>query len=807
MRIYAILLLLFSGLNLFGQEVNGIVIDEETGEPVPFANVWIKGTQTGTLSDVDGTFTLSVKEGDTIVVSSVSYRPRETPVEGTGLLELTIRLTPSAVQISEVTVKPDVELAQLIFERIQENKRANAKEVNSVSDYQSLGNTTVFMAIDTQSRFNILSGDIREVTVESGNEQIRFTPIYISEKASRNDEVLDERKESVFPRVIPFIESYVLKNSMVEVDFYREQIFVLDRGFISPLSGSAMLFYDFSFNDSIVVDDQLYLNLSFIPKNRYNPLFTGNMTIEAGSYALVDIEAHVSHQANINFVNGFSASASYKRLPDGRMFFDQQETRLNMSLLVNRDTLEQYTSERVDVVSGGNWLINKHTQFSKSERLEGVSVRDWGRQPEFSSRQMDEENFVRIDQIREMRMVKIIDAIGGVALTGFFNVGKFDVGPAFDIYSSNLIEGHRLSIPLRTSEQLSEQFSVGGFLAYGTKSKEFKFGANVAWQPFETDRFLFRFSYANDYRLLSNEKFLRFVKNNPNNRGTGNFFALATQRERNPYLKEVENFDFRIEYNAPNDLYLEISPYYHSTTATPFVRFVKQDFDYENYRNYGALLNFRIPFGQHYDKFFFDRIYYVSPEPVINLSVDIGQVHLPGEGGQGLYTHFHGSIQGRINMGQVFMNYIFDAGYLMGNAPYDLLNQPVGSMSLGFSRDRYNLLHHATFAHNAYTNTHLHVNGGGILLNRIPLIRDLKLREIVSLKTHYGTLNNDYEGVFDLPEFFSRDFSGPYAEIGFGVTNIFKVLRVEYVRQLGNTYSDRDYIDKNGIRIRAEMSF
>jgi hypothetical protein len=49
--------------------------------------------------------------------------------------------------------------------------------------------------------------------------------------------------------------------------------------------------------------------------------------------------------------------------------------------------------------------------------------------------------------------------------------------------------------------------------------------------------------------------------------------------------------------------------------------------------------------------------------------------------------------------------------------------------------------------------------------------------------------------------------SKPYAEIGFGLTNIFKVLRVEYVRQLGVTYEKSGFADKNGIFFRAEMSF
>lgn len=243
--------------------------------------------------------------------------------------------------------------------------------------------------------------------------------------------------------------------------------------------------------------------------------------------------------------------------------------------------------------------------------------------------------------------------------------------------------------------------------------------------------------------------------------------------------------------------------------STPDVHFVKNGIDYPKYYNYGMLMNVRLAFGQYYDKYYFTRVYYIDQIPVINLSWDIGKTNLPNStnNSPALYSHFHSSIAGKLNMGQTFMRYMVNGGYLFGDAPYDLLDQPVGSMSLGFAKYRFNLLHHATFSHNAYTNIHLDYNGGGIILNRIPFIKTLKLREMASLKCHYGKLTDSYHAVFDLPGYYTTEMSKPYAEIGFGLTNIFKVLRVEYVHQLGGTYSSRDFADKSGIFFRAEMSF
>lgn len=82
---FKVLLTLIAGIFLsvdaFAQQiaVKGMVKDA-TGEPVIGANVVVKGTTTGTITDFDGNFQLSAKQGDIIVVSFIGYQPQELPV-------------------------------------------------------------------------------------------------------------------------------------------------------------------------------------------------------------------------------------------------------------------------------------------------------------------------------------------------------------------------------------------------------------------------------------------------------------------------------------------------------------------------------------------------------------------------------------------------------------------------------------------------------------------------------------------------------------------------------------------------------
>ncbi len=813
-KISLVVLMTITSLGIFAQEITGFVKDTKNQEPIPFANIWVKGTTRGTMSDAGGHFMLKLSGNDTLCVSSVGYRRWEIPAKNIQESPMMVFMDEEVQELGEVTVKPEISRAKVLLRQILERKKENREDIQKVNDYKTFERTTVYVAIDSTSRVNKIINNLDEVTMKLDGQSLRFSPIYLAEAGEINtngtDSIVYNKKDGIFPKLNQTIESLILLNVVIDMDFYRDQINILGRGIISPLSNSAQLHYDFYLNDSTYIGDTKYFSFSFTPKNKYNPLFTGRFTVEDSTFALTSIFAYVQEEANINFVNGFKANVNYSKTDDNIWFYNNQEISLNLALTLNNDSVSKYGSQRIDEVSSGNWLVTKTTQYSTSKRLNEIRPRNWKNLPEFeASNHFDEGTYMRVEKLKENSVIQGIDAIGGAVLTSYIDAGKIEIGPVFDIYSTNAIEGHRFSIPMRTGEKMFERFTVGGFLGYGTKSNELKFGVNFAWQLLPTDKFIIRGNYSNDYNLISQDKYLRFIKKNPNTRGNGNFIAAVTSKVRNPYLKEEKNFNLIVEYNASEDICIEASPYLLHSLETPAVHFTRNNTNYHTYNNYGILFNTRLAFGQYYDQYYFARVYYIDETPVVNLSVDLGQVSLPNNssGNFGLYAQFHSSIVGKINMGLTFMRYMVNGGYLFGDAPYDLLDQPVGSMSLGYAKYRFNLLHHASFAHNLYTNIHLDFNGGGIILNRIPLIKKLKLREMVSLKSHYGTLTGSYKPVFDLPGYYTTEMSKPYAEIGVGLTNILKVLRIEYVHLLGRTYANSGFTDKNGIFLRAEMSF
>lgn len=82
--------------------VKGVVTDRETGEPIPFASIQVKGTTTGAAADTEGCFSLTVSTNATLVFSSIGYIPREVPVDGRGVID--VILSPDSEALDDVIV-------------------------------------------------------------------------------------------------------------------------------------------------------------------------------------------------------------------------------------------------------------------------------------------------------------------------------------------------------------------------------------------------------------------------------------------------------------------------------------------------------------------------------------------------------------------------------------------------------------------------------------------------------------------------------------------------------------------------------
>lgn len=123
-------LILLTGLPVRGQPTEGVtiegkVVDDSTGAPLPKTHVFVSGTMTGTTAQADGTFRLSgLRTGaKRLYVTRMGYEPvrRDLLFRSDTTVHFTIRLAPTVIEADEVTVTAERE--EEWYERLNRFKR------------------------------------------------------------------------------------------------------------------------------------------------------------------------------------------------------------------------------------------------------------------------------------------------------------------------------------------------------------------------------------------------------------------------------------------------------------------------------------------------------------------------------------------------------------------------------------------------------------------------------------------------------------------------------------------------------------
>ena len=101
-RLFFTALTMLLSVAAFAQNVtvSGTVSDANTGEPVPFASIQIKGTMTGGSTDADGVYSIAVPSDGVLIFSSIGYETTEVKVDGK--------------IVRNVTLKPDSEMLESV---------------------------------------------------------------------------------------------------------------------------------------------------------------------------------------------------------------------------------------------------------------------------------------------------------------------------------------------------------------------------------------------------------------------------------------------------------------------------------------------------------------------------------------------------------------------------------------------------------------------------------------------------------------------------------------------------------------------
>jgi hypothetical protein len=786
--------------------VSGKIIDDFNGEALIGVNIRVLNTKIGASTDENGEFSLAVEKSnlkDSLEISYIGFETKRFKVRYFKKRR-TITLKEDDNTLDAIVLTPDYSLEELLMEEIISHRPMNNPDkVDSIRLKQDVKTSVLLSNLDKSDkesgRFKYSKNSfIQEADSSYSLPIIQNVEKYdvFKVKGKSTKKLTSEEQISAIENMDDLVKRLTDNKIAEPLNFYENLVIIFDKSFPSPLSRNYKLHYNIELSDSLSIsDDKKLYKIDFYPKNTLSPVFDGHLWVNNWNYGLEKIVAHIPHEANINFINDYKVAYEYKHFKD-RPYLAQIETFASFSISSSKKAKRFRIRKRVKNAPKRRFgkgikkmiprKIRKMMAHKSTLPKEDVNIEE------------------KIVGLKNNPFLKTFDRLAAMTLSGYYQTNTIDVGPYFDLFYRNEIEGTRMNIPIRTGEKLWPNASVGGYVGYGTRDKEFKYGVNLMYKlPFE-QRTELKFRYKNDYKDIARNPFLEFIQENPSSQGGGNVLSILQMRRLNKYLLKEQMLSLDIVREINPFTQLLVRPKYRHIIPNKFSPFTRKGSKIDHIKNTSVLVDYRFSKDLSFDQQFFARTYFGGAKPVYHFISELGKSQL-SDGSQHYYAHLNASFKKVFYLETIKFQTYFDIGHIFGQAPYPLLYNPQSLQGIAGGRYVYNLLNNYTFSATSYSNLHVNINGGGILFNKLPLIRKLKLREAASFKMFNGRLKPNR--VLDAHPKEIKPFDKPYMEVGVGVSNIFKVLRIEYVRRINSAPIYDQFSRKWAVKMRLEVSF
>ncbi len=832
MRFKASLLLLLIGLLsdcVFAQEtrVSGKITDANTGDPVPFVNVVFKGTTIGITTDFEGRYNLATATPtDTLVASYVGYKAKRKVVKIGVSQTINFQLEEDVVSLQEVVILAGENPAWSILRNAVDNKNKHDKRNLSAYEYDTY--TKIEIDIDNMTekfrekkimkKITQVMDSVEQLAGEDGNPVL---PLFISESVSklyfRDNPNL--KKEHILKSKITGIGvedgtlvTQVIGSSFQEYNFYQNWLSILGKEFVSPIADVWRLYYDFDLSDSLMVGGHYCYRLDFIPRSEQELAFTGTIWITKEEYALKQVDVTINKQANLNFIEKIKIQQELEVTSSGHWLPSKNRLLVDIGQINDKAAgmlAKFYTSNRKPVINQPkepSFYANPILLDERARLNETESAWDTLRHDPLS--ETEKSVYRMIDTLQNIPVVKTYVDVLKVVLNGYYKTGKVYVGPYLGLVAYNNIEGLRLQGGGYTNMNFSDKWVLGGQLAYGFKDEKIKYSAYIQ-NILSRDRWTtMTFRVRRDITRIGIDDEL--LSDNP-------LFLVATQwgNIRRGYYYDESRFDFKRELfrgfsQRVSMRYWTFNPTYNfgyyedgSDPSSPVL---------ETFKSAELTLEARYAKDEIFVQNDNDRISLGTVKwPVISLTYTHGFEGLFGSNFE--FDKLRLAVSKRIKSGPLGVGYTRITGeYVFNTLPYPMLSLHLGNETSIYTKSVFNLMNFGEFISDRFVSLQHRQHMEGFFFNKIPLLKKLKLREVATVNVVYGGMRDanknliapvDSSGDPTLPA--GTLIAGkPYVELGYGVENILRFLRVDFIHRM--TYLDNPGARSFGVLLSVQFT-
>jgi len=798
-KLLALLLFLVFGLSQAQTKVGGHVVDTNN-QPVPFANIVFPNSIEGAVSDENGKFYLASDASyKAIEVSFMGFKTKTVSINKNDL-DLKITLEDDANEIAEVVIysgktKRKGNPAIAILNKLWKNKKSNGTKLAKQYQFEkyekiefdmnNVDSTLTDKKIFKNIEFIFQNIDTSRVTGQA------FLPVFINESYykvyGKNKDPKKERVDLVANKTSgfesnEFINTY-LKDLYIDYDIYKSYIKLFDKSFVSPISKTGQLAYNYVLTDSAYVDNKWCYNIIYYPRRKGEMTFKGDMWISDSTFAVKKINMQSNKSANINWIKNIYIEQEYDVLNDSIFLlkrdyvvsdFSVSKKDASKSILGKRTTIyrnydfdktqeDKFYKQEADIYDEA--IYKKDTTYWSANRLEKLNKNEKG-------------IYRMLDTLKNTKKFKNMYNLVSILGSGYIYVNQFDYGPIYSTFGKNDVEGIRLRVGGRTYRSSNDLWRVQAYAAYGFKDKAYKYGLSAKALVYRKKRLILSLGKRKDVEqigvsLISSTDVL------------GRSFASSAvfASGDNGKLTNIELINASVSFEPVKNVVFQ--------TGFSNRKLVSASTTFNmDYIDSNSIVQRALDQNQ------FDvNITFMPKRKTIGYGVerydvndDYAQIYIgysKGLKGSQTTSFDYEKLQFRykqpFNIGGFGRTKVtLEAGKTVGNVPLGLLNIIPGNQSYFAIDDTFALVNYYEFVADEYASLHVKHNFGGRLFSRIPLLKKMNLREILILNGAWGNISNANVAmnasniVYQAPE-------NGYFEYGLGVANILKVFEVDFM--------------------------
>jgi hypothetical protein len=822
MKPFVLTFLLFLPLIASSQKttVSGNVLDELTGTPLPFVKIRFQDSKIGTYTDTLGKYSIDTYYAtDTLIFSFSGYVIKKIIIEKDTDQEINTTLQVLQSDFDAIYIKaPDELPSTTLHKRIIANKPINDKKKLTAYEYEVYNKVQLDInniGEKFKDRKTVKKVDVIIDYLDSLEDGTHYLPVILSESISdfyfktNPQKKKDVENATRISGVENLDMNQFLGDMYVDVDLYSNYMYLFNKSFISPVANFARSFYKFYLEDSSFIDNQWCYKLRFTPKRTGDMTFQGDLWIHDTTYAVKKFTASIAPWVNINYVQDLYIEQEFEMVvPEVWML--KEEKMIADLKIAKKSGIYGFFGRRYS--SRTNFAINaKHPdEFYKSNSTVEIdqnaktrSETYWKevRHTPLSKQEQGVDDM--IDTLNELHFFKLLKNTMYMASTGYYPLGKVELGSVFSLVTKNQAEGWRTALSLRTSNSFSRRVELGGRIAFGFMDERLKYGTSVRYNITPKKRGMLTAFYNYD---------LEQIGQSPTAATIGSTFGTLLRTGPLDKLTFVQKAGINLEKDVGKDIILYGGMEWKEYTPLGIANYIRPnqisgiDDTINKIRTTELIARYRWAKDEEFVSGAFDRSSIRSKYPIISIQGIFGIKGFLN--GNYAYQKIDLSIEQQLRIGFAGrIRYGINAGYIFGNAAYPFLKVHEGNESYWMQLNTFNKMNYFEFISDKYVSILVENHWDGLFLNRLPLLKKLKWRLVSTGRAVIGSISDRHTREMRIPNFTKTFGKTPYIEVALGIENILTVGRIDVFWRLTHNEIGVKTNDISNFGLRARYAF